>query len=109
MECAMSSHDDEIALRKQVLTQRSAVQRMVLAVQVSQAVAPVVALADQARAGRQWVREHPALATWLAVAAGGALVAWRPRHGGRLGLLWRLVPQALRLHQVWQRVRAAQV
>jgi hypothetical protein len=97
------SSTDELAFRRQLLLQRSAVQREVLAVQVTRLLAPVVDLAHQARAGRRWVGEHPALAAGVAVGVGAAVAVWRP------GRLLRWVPQALAVWQVWQRIRSAQV
>jgi len=39
----------------------------------------------------------------VAVGVGAAVAVWRPGH------LLRLVPQALAVWQVWQRIRSAQV
>lgn len=97
------SKTHDLALRKQLLLQRSSVQREVLAMQVTRVLAPLVGLAHQARAGRRWVSEHPALAAGVAVGVGAAVAAWKP------GRLWHLVPQALALWRVWQRLRSAQV
>ena len=99
------SSDTDLAFRKQMLLQRSAVQRQVLGVQVKQVLAPAVAVAQQARAWRQWVREHPALSAGLALGVGAALAAWRPVSWRRL---WPLVPRALALWQMWQGIRSAQ-
>jgi hypothetical protein len=97
------SDNDELVFRKRLILQRSALLREVLAVQVTRWLAPVVGLAHQARAGQRWVAEHPGAAAGAAVLVGAAVVACRP------GRLWRLVPQALALWQVWQRIRLPQV
>jgi hypothetical protein len=68
------SSTQELATRKLLLRQRSAVLRHVLAVQVNQTLAPALRVADQVQAGGRWLRGHPA----LVVAAAAALLVWRP-------------------------------
>jgi hypothetical protein len=92
------SDQNDLALRKQMLLQRSAVQRHVLALQVGHALRPAVSVVHQARVAGQWVRAHPALVA--GVAAG--LLAWRPK------AVWGLLPRAWSLWQLWQRLRSAQ-
>lgn len=87
-----------LALRKQMLLQRSAVQRHLLALQVTHALQPAVSVVHQARVAGQWVRGHPALLVGVAA----VLVAWRPK------AVWGLLPKALSLWQVWQRLRSSQ-
>lgn len=87
-----------LALRKQMLLQRSAVQRHLLALQVTHALQPAVSAVHQARVAGQWVREHPALLVGVAA----ALLAWRPK------AVWGLLPKALSFWQVWQRLRSSQ-
>jgi YqjK-like protein len=88
----------DLALRKRMLVQRSAVQRHVLALQVDHALRPAVSVVHQARVAGMWVRAHPALV--VGVAAG--LLAWRPK------VVWGLLPRAWSLWQLWQRLRSTQ-
>lgn len=71
----MSAHMTELALRKRLLLQRSAVLRLQLAIQVGEHVAPVLRMGDRVVASGQWLRRHPA---WL-VGAAVALLVWRPK------------------------------
>lgn len=91
----------QLQARRERLRLRSAELRMAIG-RDAQGLAGPLALADQARAGWQWLREHPALPA-------GVLVAWivlRPRRAlrwtGRLWSgwrLWRRAGRALRLLQ----------
>ncbi len=89
----MSSMQD-LATRKLLLQQRSAVLRHVLAMQVNQTLAPALKVADHLQSGGRWLRGHPA----LVVAAAAALMVWRPRAilsvAGRGWWAW----------QAWQRL-----
>lgn len=89
----MSARMHELALRKRMLRQRSAVLRRTLAGQVNAQVAPVVSLADKALVAGRWLRQHP----YLLVGAGVALAFWRPAG------LTRLAGRGLWLWQAWQR------
>lgn len=75
---------DALARRHQQLLVRSAVLRITLAHQ-AQALKPPLALADQVRAGVQWLRQHP---IWP-IAALALLALKRPRR--ILGLTSRLL------------------
>jgi YqjK-like protein len=88
----------DLALRKRMLVQRSAVQRHVLALQLDHALRPAVSVVHQARVAGQWVRAHPALVAGVAA----ALLVWRPK------AVWGLLPRAWSLWQLWQRLRSAQ-
>jgi hypothetical protein len=83
----------ELALRKRMLRQRSAVLRHTLAVQVNTQVAPALGLADRAVSSARWLGRHP---QWL-VAAGVALAVWRPA-----GLL-RVATRGVWLWKTWLR------
>jgi len=93
------SDQSPLALRKQMLLQRSAVQRHLLALQVAHALQPAISVVHQARVAGQWVRAHPA----LVVGTAAALMAWRPK------AVWGLLPRAWSLWQLWQRMRSTQV
>ncbi|HRH30249.1 MAG TPA: YqjK family protein [Aquabacterium sp.] len=84
----------DLATRKLLLQQRSAVLRHVLAMQVNQTLAPALKVADHLQSGGRWLRGHPA----LVVAAAAALMVWRPRAilsvAGRGWWAW----------QAWQRL-----
>lgn len=88
--------DKELANRKQQLLIRSAELRITFSHEARVLQAPL-AVADQAVAGLQWLRAHPA---WP-LGALALLAALRPRRalawGTRLWWGWRLVRRA----QVW--------
>lgn len=86
--------DTDLATRKLLLQQRSAVLRELLSVQVSQTVAPVLNAADRIQAGGHWMKQHPALLAAVAV----GLLAWRPRGA----LKW--AGKGWTLWQTWQRI-----
>lgn len=86
--------DVDLATRKLLLQQRSAVLRELLAVQLAQTVAPVIHTADRVQVGSKWIKRHP---VWVAVAVMGLLV-WRPRGA----LKW--AGKAWTLWQTWQRM-----
>lgn len=88
------SSSQELATRKLLLQQRSAVLRQVLAVQVNQTLAPALRVADQVQSGGRWLRGHPV----LVVAAAAALLVWRPR------AILRMVGQGWWAWQAWQRL-----
>lgn len=85
----MSDRLNELALKKQMLIQRSTVLRHALAIQMDAQLAPVAGVADQAVAAGRWVRRHP---YWL-IAGVVALAVWRPTGMTRLAVrgvsLWR--------------------
>jgi hypothetical protein len=93
----MNTPSDDLAMRKLLLQQRSAVLRQVLAVQVNQTLAPALGVAQRVQAGGQWLRRHPA----LVVGAAAALLVWQPKGIFRWGrrLIWAW--------QTWQHIRAA--
>lgn len=83
---------NELARRQQQLLVRSAVLRATMAHQ-AQALKPPLALADQVRAGVQWLRQHPLLPL-AAVALLGlkrpqTILRWLPRLLGGWGLYQR--------------------
>lgn len=82
----------ELATRKLLLQQRSAVLRHVLALQVNQTLAPAMRVADQLQSGGRWLRGHPA----LVVGAAAALLVWRPR------AILSMAGRGLWLWQTWQ-------
>ena len=86
--------DMDLATRKLLLQQRSAVLRELLAVQLSQTVAPVIHTADRVQAGSQWIKRHP---VWVAAVALGLMV-WRPRGA------FKWAGKAWALWQTWQRM-----
>lgn len=85
----------ELALRKRMLQQRSAVLRHAFAIQVNAKVAPVAGMADRALSTGRWLSQHP---YWL-VAGAVALAVWRPKG------VARLAGRGLSLWQGWQRLR----
>jgi hypothetical protein len=89
----------ELALRKLMLQQRSAVLRHTLAIQVGEHVAPVLGLADRVVASGQWLKRHPALLVGAAV----GLLIWRPKGGVQNLLRW--AGRGLTLWQTWQRLQ----
>lgn len=91
----MSDSDrmQELALRKQMLIQRSTVLRHTLAIQMDKQLAPVAGVADQAVAAGRWLRGHP---YWL-ISGVVALAVWRPTG------LTRVVSRGVWLWQAWQR------
>jgi len=97
----MSDRLDELALRKRVLQQRSAVLRHTLAMQVGEHVAPVLGLADRVVASGRWLKRNPAWAVGAAV----ALVVWRPKFGLQLMQTW--AGRGLWLWQTWQKLTVA--
>ncbi|MDO9237912.1 MAG: YqjK family protein [Aquabacterium sp.] len=88
-------HQVDLALKKRMLRQRSAVLRRTLAVQVGERVSPLMGMADRVVASGRWLRQHPA---WL-VGAGVALLVWRPKG------LTRWAGRGLWLWQTWQRLQ----
>jgi len=89
----------ELALRKRLLQQRSAVLRHTLGAQIGQGVAPVLAGADRVVAAGQWLRRHPA----VLIGAAAALLVWRPKGVivGALGMAGR----AMWLWQSWHKLQ----
>lgn len=85
--------ESDLATRKLLLQQRSAVLRELLSVQLSQATAPVFEMTDRFQAGGQWVKRHPA---WV-VGVGVAILAWKPR------LMLRLATRGWGVWQTWRR------
>jgi len=81
---------DELALRRQLLQQRSILLRERVTLQAT-GLRPALDLADQVRAGLAWLRDHPVP---VAMAALG-LALLRPRRSLRWGLrlwsVWRLL------------------
>lgn len=91
----MSPRLTELALKKRLLRQRSAVLRHTLATQVGAHVAPVLGAADRVVTSARWLRRHPA---WL-VGGAVALLVLRPK-----GLTpW--LGRGLWLWRTWQRVQ----
>jgi hypothetical protein len=91
----VSNHMSELALKKRMLQQRSAVLRHAFALQVNAKVAPVAGMADRALSAGRWLGRHPY--GLLAVAV--ALTVWRPSG------MTRLAERGLWLWQTWQRLR----
>jgi hypothetical protein len=89
----------ELALKKRLLQQRSAVLRHTLGAQIGQGVAPVLAGADRVVAAGQWLRRHPA----LLIGAAAALLVWRPKGviAGALGMAGR----GVWLWQSWHKLQ----
>lgn len=85
----------ELALRKRMLQQRSAVLRHTFAIQVNAKVAPMAGMADRALSTGRWLSKHP---YWL-VAGAVALAVWRPKG------VARLAGRGLSLWQGWLRLR----
>jgi hypothetical protein len=87
-----SDRDVQLALRRQRLVMRSAQLRLTLAGQAEVLRAPL-ALADTARAGVQWLRQHP----YALIGPVMLLAALRParalRWAGRLWWGWRTFRQ----------------
>ncbi len=88
-----SARMTELALRRHMLQQRSAVLRHTLAIQVNSNLAPWALMADRACATGRWLWRHP---TWL-VAGAVALAVWQPKS------LSRLAGRGLLIWQAWQR------
>jgi hypothetical protein len=91
----MPSRMAELALRKRMLCQRSAVLRLTLGIQINQGMAPMLGRADQVITAGRWLRRHPA---WL-VGGAVALLVWRPAG------LTRWAGRGLWLWQAWQKVQ----
>lgn len=91
----MSARMAELALRKRMLQQRSAVLRHTLAIQVNAKVAPVAGMADRALSTGRWLSKHP---YWLVAGAVG-LAVWRPKG------VARLAGRGMWLWQSWQRLQ----
>lgn len=87
--------DMDLATRKLLLQQRSAVLRELLAVQLAQTIEPVLSGANRVQAGGKWVKRHPAVVVALAV----ALLVWRP-HG-----VVKAASKGWGLWQTWRRVQ----
>jgi hypothetical protein len=104
-----STRLQELADKKQMLRQRSALLREAFAQQVGQGLAPALGMADRAMAVVQWVRRHPILLLAPVV----ALLVWRPRVlGGAVGgglvasaTVW--AGRGLWLWRTWGRLRPA--
>jgi uncharacterized protein YfiM (DUF2279 family) len=83
----------ELALRRHMLQQRSAVLRHTLAIQVNSGLAPLSSKVDRALAAGRWLWQHP---VWL-VAGAVALAVWQPQG------LSRLAGRGLLVWRAWQR------
>ena len=109
----MSPRMAELALRKRMLQQRSAVLRHTLAIQVNAKVAPVAGMADRALSTGRWLSKHP---YWM-VAGAVALAVWRPKGVARLAgrgvWLWqswlRLQPVVMPLLLQFEQARKSAV
>jgi len=86
----------ELALKKQRLQLASAAQREAFAA-YAKTWQPAFAVADQVRAGANWLRRHPALPVAVLV----ALLVARPR------TLLRLAGRGWFIWQGWKRLRVA--
>lgn len=84
--------DLDLATRKLLLQQRSAVLRELLAVQWQQASAPVRGGLERAQRASAWIKGHP---LWVGAVVLGLLI-WRPRGVGR----W--MSRGISLWQAWQ-------
>jgi hypothetical protein len=95
----MSRHSpaNDLATRKRLLHAESALLRLSLSQQLTQAWAPVHAVAERTRAGGRWMSMHPLASA--AVAA--ALLVWRPSQ------VLRMARRGLTLWQLWQGARPA--
>jgi len=91
----MSARMSELALKKRMLRQRSAVLRHAFALQVNARLAPVAGMADRAVSTGRWLGRHP----YWAVAAVVALAVWRPKG------IARLAGRGLWLWQMWSRLQ----
>ena len=91
----MTSPQVQLALRKQRLQIKSAVEREELAGQAL-ALTPLFTAGDTLRNGALWVRRHPE----VLVAAGAVLLVARPR------ALFRWTRRGVVAWQSWQRMRA---
>ena len=91
----MTAQFVELALRKQRLQIKSAVQREALAGHAL-ALKPIFGVGDTLRSGAFWVRRHPE----AIVAVGAALLVVRPR------ALFRWTRRGVVAWQTWQRMRA---
>jgi hypothetical protein len=85
----------ELALRKQILQQRSADLRQTLSVQSAQVLRPAFTAVDRVNAGRRWLSAHPE------VFAGLALLLFRRRTRGWLA--WGR--RAIWLWGTWRRIQ----
>ncbi|MGE5451631.1 MAG: YqjK family protein [Acidobacteriota bacterium] len=85
----------DLATRKLLLQQRSAVLRELLSVQLAQSIEPALTAADRVQAGGKWVKRHPA----VVAAVVAALLVWRPagvvKVAGKGWWLW----------QTWRRLQ----
>lgn len=103
----MSTRLTDLAEKKQMLRERSALLRDALADQVEQGVAPAFGVADRVIGGVQWLRRHP---VWL-IAPAVALLVWRPRvlggalQGGLVANVTRWAGRGVWLWQAWQRLQ----
>ena len=99
-----SDHDVQLALRRQRLMMRSAHLRRRLAGQAEVLRAPL-ALADTARSGVEWLRQHP----YALIGPAILLVVLRParalRWVGRLWWGWRTLRQTGRWLEAVQKQR----
>lgn len=94
---------DELALKKRMLRQRSAVLRRAFAEQVLQGVAPALGVADRVISAGQWLKRHP---VWLIVPV-VALLVWRPKvaaSGLAIGLT-RWAGRGMWLWQTWAKLQ----
>ncbi|MBC7701099.1 YqjK family protein [Aquabacterium sp.] len=89
----------ELALKKQLLQQRSAALRGSLAAQSSAALTPAFAVVDRVHEGARWLAAHPALVS--GVAAGVAVVLFRRRRNGP----WAWVRRAWWLWRTWRQLQ----
>ncbi|HET8870241.1 MAG TPA: YqjK family protein [Aquabacterium sp.] len=87
--------EQDLATRKLLLQQRSAVLRELLTLQLERTVEPMFSAADKMQEGGRWVRKHP---VWVGL-LGAVLLVWRPR--GALNML----SKGVGLWQTWLRIQ----
>lgn len=91
--------DAELATRKRLLQAQSAVLRQTWLAQVDEQLGPPLAWVDRARSVAMWLGQRP----WVLVAAGAAVVVWRPT-----GVL-RWAKRGLWAWQMWQQLKSTPV